>query len=521
MSIKVNFVLLFDFIALFFLGLVRLISSSVLFFSTSYIREEKFFARFLIILVLFVGSIWLLILRPNLISLLLGWDGLGVTSYLLVIFYQRRKSYNAGMITALTNRLGDVGLLVCISLLIVQGDWTFLFPTLQREILSYGLVLILILSACTKRAQMPFSSWLPAAMAAPTPVSALVHSSTLVTAGVYLLIRFNYLFTRRECVKILFFIGRITMLMAGLAAINEIDIKKVIALSTLSQLGVIIITLGLGSPHLSFFHLLSHAYFKAMLFICAGSLIHSIKEYQDIRTISLSERGRVKVMSILIIANFSLCGLPFISGFYSKDLILELLLLNNISWSFLLVGFLGTALTVAYSCRISYLLIGRFATGEKVDFMEDRQFFILGGIFFLLPFSVVGGYFISCQIMSVSVPIYLPLWIKIYIPSALILGYLLRLTGLEKERIIKKAYNHFLGTMWFMPLLYRASLRQGGINYSKDILIRCETSWLVFIVNIGGFNIFSRSGTSVARLNDLNALRIFLLIRLFLFVKRI
>merc|ERR1719445_1707380 len=126
-------------------------------------------------------------------------------------------------------------------------------------------------------------------MAAPTPVSALVHSSTLVTAGVYLLIRFNY-----------FFIGRITMLMAGLAAINEIDIKKVIALSTLSQLGVIIITLGLGSPHLSFFHLLSHAYFKAMLFICAGSLIHSIKEYQDIRTISLSERGRVKVTSILI-----------------------------------------------------------------------------------------------------------------------------------------------------------------------------------------------------------------------------
>merc|ERR1719481_1046489 len=174
--------------------------------------------------------------------------------------------------------------------------------------------------------------------------------------------------------------------MAGLAAINEIDIKKVIALSTLRQLGVIIITLGLGSPHLSFFHLLSHAYFKAMLFICAGSLIHSIKEYQDIRTISLSERGRVKVMSILIIANFSLCGLPFISGFYSKDLILELLLLNNISWSFLLVGFLGTALTVAYSCRISYLLIGRFATGEKVNFMEDRQFFILGGIFFFTPF---------------------------------------------------------------------------------------------------------------------------------------
>lgn len=167
-------------------------------------------------------------------------------------------------------------------------------------------------------------------MAAPTPVSALVHSSTLVTAGVYLLVRFNLLFINRGSIRLLFFIGALTIVISGLAAINEIDIKKVIALSTLRQLGVIMLTLGLGSAQLSFFHLLSHAYFKAILFMCAGSIIHSIKEYQDIRIISLRERGTVQVMAIFILANLRLCGLPFISGFYSKDLILELLLLNNI-----------------------------------------------------------------------------------------------------------------------------------------------------------------------------------------------
>jgi len=197
--------------------------------------------------------------------------------------------------------------------------------------------------------------------------------------------------------------------MAGLAAINEIDIKKVIALSTLSQLGVMIITLGLGSPQMSFFHLLSHAYFKAILFICAGRIIHSMKEYQDIRTISLSEEGTVKVIAILIVANFSLCGLPFLSGFYSKDLILELLISNNIRWAFLLLGFLGTLLTVAYSCRIGYLLTGMFSGGESINFIEDRDAFILTGIFFLLPFSLVGGYFLFSQISSRPCPIYFPI----------------------------------------------------------------------------------------------------------------
>lgn len=235
-----------------------------------------------------------------------------------------------------------------------------------------GLIVFLVAAAaCTKRAQIPFSSWLPAAMAAPTPVSALVHSSTLVTAGVYLIIRFSYIITRRDVRAWLFLLGALTIVMAGLAAIGEIDMKKIIALSTLRQLGVIILTLGAGSPKMAFFHLLSHAYFKAILFMCAGSLIHTMREYQDIRTIRAGESASVKVLAVAGVANLRLSGLPFITGFYSKDLILEAVLMQG--HSALSVGFLalGTILTVAYRVRTVILLSARVATGCHINFTSD------------------------------------------------------------------------------------------------------------------------------------------------------
>merc|ERR1719450_1725544 len=173
--------------------------------------------------------------------------------------------------------------------------------------------MIIVISACTKRAQIPFSAWLPAAMAAPTPVSALVHSSTLVTAGVYLLIRINILIIEIDIRKYLFIMGILTMVMAGITAMIEIDIIKI---------------LGIGNPILSFLHLISHAFFKAILFMCAGIIIHNIKDYQDIRKIGYRFFNMHFSISIIIIANISLCGLPFISGFYSKDFIIEIILIK-------------------------------------------------------------------------------------------------------------------------------------------------------------------------------------------------
>lgn len=216
-----------------------------------------------------------------------------------------------------------------------------------------------VLAAFTKRAQIPFSSWLPAAIAAPTPVSSLVHSSTLVTAGVYLLIRFNSFRVGTRFWGLI--ISLLTMFMAGLGANFEFDLKKIIALSTLRQLGLIMRILFLGNSSLSFFHLLTHALFKALLFMCAGNLIHSINNCQDIRYMGSLIGQMPLTISLFRISNISLCGLPFLSGFYSKDLVLEVLSMQQFNFFIYLVFFFSVGLTARYRFRLLYYtLFGSF-----------------------------------------------------------------------------------------------------------------------------------------------------------------
>lgn len=220
---------LFDWISLLFISFVLFISGIVIFYSRDYILGDLNINRFILLVVMFVFSIMLLIIRPNLIRILLGWDGLGLVSYCLVIYYQNIKSYNAGILTALRNRVGDVAILISIAWILNYGGWNYIYflgelkGDTYIDIISY----LIVLAAITKRAQIPFSSWLPAAMAAPTPVSSLVHSSTLVTAGVYLLIRFNFAFSDSLCYFLLF-ISRITMFISGLGARFEFDLKKLL-----------------------------------------------------------------------------------------------------------------------------------------------------------------------------------------------------------------------------------------------------------------------------------------------------
>merc|ERR1712035_200988 len=232
--------------------------------------------------------------------------------------------------------------------------------------------------------------------------------STLVTAGVYLLIRINLIIIEMNIRYILLLIGIITIIIAGITAIIEIDMKKIIALSTLRQLGIIILILGIGNPILSFFHLLSHAFFKAILFICAGIIIHNIKDYQDIRKIGIRYNNLNYSISIMIIANLSLCGLPFIRGFYSKDLIIEIIIIkgkNLIIFFFLIIG---TILTVLYSCRLNLLISINFLKIERFYFISENSIFILIRIFILLPFSIIGGIILSFNIIRSNKIIFMP-----------------------------------------------------------------------------------------------------------------
>ena len=423
----VEIVIIFDWIRTMFLSFVLFISSLVIYYRKDYILEELNLNRFILLVLLFVFSILILILRPNLIRILLGWDGLGLVSYCLVIYYQNIKSFNAGILTALSNRLGDVAFLLRIAWILNYGRWNFIFylELIKVDIEIRIIGLLIVFAGITKRAQIPFSSWLPAAIAAPTPVSALVHSSTLVTAGVYLLIRFNFLIINRNLSFFLLLISGLTIFIAGLGANFEFDLKKIIALSTLSQLGLIMRILSLGFYKLAFFHLLTHALFKALLFICAGVIIHNIKNSQDIRDMGKLIIYMPLTLICLNVANLALCGLPFLSGFYSKDLILEMVLIRNINIFSYFLFFFSTGLTVIYSFRLFYYTFFKFLGHSSLNFINDRSFIIQKSICLLLIFAIFGGSIINWLIFPFLPLVCLTFLLKILILVICFLGGIL------------------------------------------------------------------------------------------------
>lgn len=484
----IELVFIFDWISLIFISFVLFISSLVIYYRKDYISEELNLNRFILLVLLFVFSIVILILRPNLIRILLGWDGLGLISYCLVIYYQNIKSYNAGILTALSNRLGDVAFLLGIAWIINYGSWNFIF---YLELIKFDFEIqviagLIIFAAITKRAQIPFSSWLPAAIAAPTPVSALVHSSTLVTAGVYLLIRFNFLIFDTSSRSFLLLISGLTIFIAGLGANFEFDLKKIIALSTLSQLGLIMRILALGFFKLAFFHLLTHALFKALLFICAGVIIHNIKNSQDIRDIGKLIITIPITLICLNVANLSLCGLPFLSGFYSKDLILEIVLISNINILSFFLFFFSTGLTVIYSFRLFYYTFFKFLGSSSLNFINDNKLIIQKRIFSLLIFAIFGGSLLNWLIFPFVPIICLSFLSKIV---TLIICFLGGIIGFYisyiKFYLINKSLNNYFFTYYFSSIWFLPSLSTIGSTFlplaiGLKILKSLDQGWMEF-----------------------------------------
>lgn len=496
-SISIVITLLFDWISLLFISFVLIIASLVIFYRKEYIRRDENINRFIILVLIFVLSIILLIISPNLVSILLGWDGLGLVSYCLVIYFQNIKSYNAGILTALSNRIGDVALLLAIAWILNYGSWNYIFylEIMQNEFEIKIIGRLVILAAITKRAQIPFSSWLPAAIAAPTPVSALVHSSTLVTAGVYLLIRFNVLLENSWLGQFLLLLSGLTIFIAGLGANFEFDLKKIIALSTLRQLGLIIRILSIGFFKLAFFHLLTHALFKALLFICAGAIIHNINNSQDIRLIG-GLRIHIPLTSACFnVSNLALCGIPFLAGFYSKDIILEVVIIRNINIFSFFLYFFSTGLTVCYSFRLVYYSITGDLNCRRLNILNDEGWVILRGILGLLFIRIIGGRILNWLIFPYPYIICLPIYIKLLTLFVCIrgglFGYLIsfiKLYSLNKSLIY---YNitTFLGSIWFMPILRTYKLIFFPLNYGNIVLKSFDQGWSEYF---GGQNLYQK-----------------------------
>nr|YP_003097171.1 NADH dehydrogenase subunit 5 [Psacothea hilaris]ACR44360.1 NADH dehydrogenase subunit 5 [Psacothea hilaris] len=521
-SSSIVMTILLDWMSLLFMSFVLFISSMVIFYSEEYMHGDINLKRFILLVVMFVLSMMLLIISPNLISILLGWDGLGLVSYCLVIYYQNVKSYNAGMLTALSNRIGDVALLLSIAWMLNYGSWNYVYylEFMKKDSIMEFISFLVILAAMTKSAQIPFSSWLPAAMAAPTPVSSLVHSSTLVTAGVYLLIRFNFAFS--DSLKMMFLLlASLTMFMSGLGANFEFDLKKIIALSTLSQLGLMMSILALGSYELAFFHLLTHALFKALLFMCAGAIIHSMNNCQDIRYMGNLVNQMPLVCSFFNISNFSLCGLPFLSGFYSKDLIVEVMSMGILNYVIYFLFYISIGLTVCYSFRLSYYsLVGNFNFISLNCLSEDKNNFMIKGMLGLIFLVVFSGSMLMWLMFPTPYFICLPLILKLMTLMMVLLGMYLgyELAKFKINYKVKSLMNltlsSFLAMMWNMPVISTL-----GINYYPIILGKLYTKsfdqgWVEYY---GGqnFSLNLKLLTSFFQGLSINHLKVYFLLMIF------
>nr|AMJ17221.1 NADH dehydrogenase subunit 5 [Acraea epaea] len=510
--------ILLDWMSLLFMMFVLLISSSVIYYSMSYMKSELNKNRFVYLVLMFVFSMMLLIISPNMVSILLGWDGLGLVSYCLVIYYQNMKSYNAGMLTALSNRIGDVMILLLISWMLNYGSWNYIFYLdFMGSESSMGIIgLLVIMASMTKSAQIPFSSWLPAAMSAPTPVSALVHSSTLVTAGVYLMIRFNSLLVDLFFMKFFMLLFGLTMLMAGISANYEFDLKKIIALSTLSQLGLMMSILSMGFSDLAFFHLLTHAMFKALLFLCAGVIIHFMNNSQDIRVMG-GISSFIPITSLCMnISNLSLCGIPFLSGFYSKDLILELVSMSNFNFFIFYLYFLSTGLTMFYTMRLfMYLMVNEFNL-VSVYSLDDKDYCMIKSMVLLLIMSLMSGSFLSWMIFCYPYMIYLPMSLKFMVFYVVgvggVFGYYVSIMSLNSYNKFMKTYNlsYFFTVMWFLPELLVYGLNYFFFNYSQKLMKNIDLGWMEYYSGHGVFYIM-KNNSIIIQILQKNNFKIFLL----------
>jgi NADH-quinone oxidoreductase subunit L len=403
---KLNFSLQVDALSIWMTMIVTGVGALIHLFSMGYMSHDKGYYKFFTYLNLFIFAMLILVLGSNYFMLFFGWEGVGICSYLLIGFhYSDEKKGLANSVAArkafIMNRIGDLGLLIALFLLLAQFgtlEYTELAEKISSESIGmgtwmmFGITMCLFIGATGKSAQIPLFTWLPDAMAGPTPVSALIHAATMVTAGIFLVVRSNFLFELSPMTKdIMLSVGLATSLVAAFIALKQNDIKKVLAYSTVSQLGFIFVSLGMGGYVAAIFHVTTHAFFKALLFLGSGSVIHAMSDEQDIRQMGGLKKYIPITHITFLIGTLAISGFPFLSGFFSKDEILAHALHHNVFIYVLLA--ISAMVTAIYMFRLYFLVFhGTFRGTEEVKHhLHESPLNMTLPLMVLAVLSVVGG----------------------------------------------------------------------------------------------------------------------------------